>query len=66
MRLDATDPTWTFTALKTFRYAVIYKDTTVSATSPLLGWIDFGGDIASNDVFTITLPTDGILRAVAS
>jgi hypothetical protein len=66
LRLDAADPSWTFTALKTFRYAVIWKDTTVSATSPLLGWIDFGADIASNGVFTIILPTDGILRAVAS
>lgn len=66
LRLDADDPSWTFTALKTFRYAVVWKDTGVSATSPLLGYVDFGADIASNDVFTITLPTDGILRAVAS
>lgn len=66
LRLDANDPSWTFTALKTFRYAVVWKDTTVSATSPLLGYIDFGADLAANDVFTITLATDGILRAVVS
>lgn len=40
---DAADNAWaaaTFTA----RRAVIFKDTGVTTTSPLIGWIDFGVD----------------------
>jgi len=51
-----------------FRYAVIFKDTGAAATSPLLGWVDFGADqsIAAG-TFTINWDTtDGILRAVVA
>lgn len=66
VKLDAADPSWTFTALKTFRHAVLRKDTGVSGTSPLIGYLDFGDNIASNSVFTITLSEDGVLKAVVS
>lgn len=67
VRLDADDVTWssvTFTA----RYAVIYKDTGTAATSPLLGWVDFGADQSPAGVnFTISWDaTDGVLRVVVA
>lgn len=48
------DPlTWT-TASFTTRYAVLYKSTGNSATSPLIGYIDFGADqVNSGGDFTI-------------
>jgi hypothetical protein len=65
LKADATS--WsssTFTA----RYAVIYKDTGAAGTSPLLGYVDFGGDEAvSSGTFTITWdPTDGVLKITAA
>lgn len=41
---DADDVTWTVNAngFETARYAIIYKDTGSGATSPLIGYIDFG------------------------
>lgn len=54
----------TFTA----RYAVIYKDTGTGSTSPLIGYVDFGGDeTVSSGTFTITWDaTDGVLKVTAS
>ncbi len=67
VRLDAADATWTFSATKTFRYAVVYKDTGTAATSLLLAYIDFGADQAINGTFNIVFDaTDGVLRAVVS
>ncbi len=40
---DAADAQWT-ALTKTFRYAVIYKDTGAAGTSPLIAYIDFGAD----------------------
>jgi hypothetical protein len=67
VRLDATDPSWT-SASFTARYAVIYKDTGVAGTSPLLGYVDFGGnETVTSGTFTIQWDsTDGVLRVVAS
>lgn len=59
--LDAADTSWT-TATITARYAVIYKDTGSSATSPVLGYVDFGADATSTaGTFTITWDATGIL-----
>lgn len=67
VRLDAADASWTFSATKTFRYAVCYKDTGSAATSLLLAYIDFGADQAINGTFNIVFDaTDGVLRAVVS
>lgn len=59
---DATDVAFT-TFTGTARYAVIYKSTGVSSTSPLICLIDFGSDIAAtNGTFTITFAAEGILN----
>lgn len=67
VRFKAADPSWTsFTGI--FRYAVIFKDTGSAATSPLIGYIDFGSDQSiTSGTFTINFDTtDGALRIVAS
>ena len=65
-RLDADDVQWT-SATFTCRYAVIYKDTGSGATSPLFGWVDFGGNesIASG-IFVIQWDSTGILKLAAA
>lgn len=51
--VDADDAVWTG-ATFTARRAVIYKDTGSAATSPLIGWVDFGADQSpSSQDFTI-------------
>lgn len=61
--LDCDDPSWA-TATFTCRYAVVRKDTGVSATSPLLGWIDFGANQSpAAATFTLQLDATGLLRA---
>lgn len=66
VRLDADDVSWP-TSTVTARRAVIYKDTGTASTSPLLGWVDFGGDQAtSGATFQITWAATGILNATAA
>jgi hypothetical protein len=66
MRLDANDVSWT-TASFTARRAVIYKDTGTAGTSPLLGYVDFGGDqTVSSGTFTITWDATGVLKITAA
>jgi hypothetical protein len=67
LRLDADDATWT-NASFTARYAIIYKSTGTAGTSPLLGYVDFGGDeTVSSGTFSISWDaTDGVLRIVAA
>jgi hypothetical protein len=46
---------------------VIWKDTGSAATSPLLGYVDFGADETSSGTFTLQWDaTDGVLRAVVA
>ena len=60
VRIDATDPQWT-TASFTARIAVIYKSTGVSSTSPLIIYIDFGGDeTVTSGTFAIQFDSTGI------
>lgn len=60
VRIDATDPQWT-TASFTARIAVIYKSTGVSSTSPLIIYIDFGGDeTVTSGTFMIQFDSTGI------
>jgi hypothetical protein len=65
-RLIAANAQWT-TATITARYAVIYKDTGTASTSPLLGYVDFGGD-QSVTAGTLTVQWDatGVLKISAS
>lgn len=64
--LDADDPTWT-TATFTARYAVFYKSTGTSTTSPLIGYVDFGADqTVSAGTFTIQLNASGLAQLTVS
>lgn len=65
-RLDANDAQWT-TATFTARRAVTYKDTGTSTTSPVMGWVDFGGDESvSSGTFTIQWDSTGVLKVTAA
>ncbi len=59
--LDSSTPTWT-TATFTTRRAVLYKSTGVAATSPLIGWVDFGVDKAPVAEDFVLNFTQGLLR----
>jgi hypothetical protein len=57
---DAPDTVWTGATI-TARYAVIYYDTGVDATSPIIGIINFGADVSSTAAnFTIQWNAGGI------
>ena len=59
-KFHATHTSWT-TSTITARYAVIYVDTGNAATSALIGYVDFGGDVTStNGTFLITWDAAGI------
>lgn len=59
--LDAADVSWTSSTI-TARYAVVYDNTpSTDATRPLVCWLDFGQDFASNvGTFSITWDSAGI------
>ena len=60
--LDADDTSWEVSTI-TARYAVIYKDTGVSSTSKLIGYIDFGTDkVSSIGSFKIEWAEEGIIN----
>lgn len=65
-RLIAANAQWTsasFTAAK----AVIFKDTGTASTSPLLGYVDFGGnETVSSGTFTIQWDATGVLKITAA
>ena len=62
---DAADPTWTITTSATTRYAIVYKSTGVSSTSPLICYIDFGETFSiANGTFTLTLNSEGLINVV--
>lgn len=59
---DADNVTWTSSTI-TARYAIIYKDTGVAGTSPLIAYIDFGSDKSSSaGDFTIQWAAEGIIN----
>jgi hypothetical protein len=59
---DAGDVTWTSTAI-TAHGAVIYKDTGVASTSPLVCYMDFGADKTTYDTdFKLQWSDEGILN----
>lgn len=59
---DADNVTWT-NATITARAAVVYKDTGNAATSPLIGYVDFGEDKSSSSSdFVIEWNSEGILN----
>jgi hypothetical protein len=61
--VDGGDVTWTQsgTGFSNARYAIIYKDTTVAATSPVVGYIDFTSDKGNvNGDLTVQWNASGI------
>jgi hypothetical protein len=57
---DAADASWTAVTF-TARYAVVYKDSGTDGTSPLIGYLDFGGDQSPAGVnFSIAWHASGI------
>lgn len=66
IRLDAADTQWTSSSF-TARNAVIYKSTGTASTSPLVSYIDFGGDeTVSSGTFTIQYDSTGVAKITAS
>lgn len=59
--LDIADPEWTFTAVKTFQYAVVYKYTGTASTCPLIGYVDLGSQSLAG-VFGLTISGTYLLR----
>jgi len=61
-KYDADDAQWLNSTI-TARGAVVYKDTGVAGTSPLICYIDFGGDkVSSSGTFSIIWNADGIFK----
>lgn len=58
--LEADDIEWTFTASKSFRYVVFYKDTGVAATSQLIWYVDLGA-LTLSGTYTIQLNALGLI-----
>lgn len=57
---DATDATWPASTI-TARYAVVYKDTGLTTTSPVLFLYDFGADKSSSGgTFTVAWHASGL------
>lgn len=65
---DADDTTWTTATITDARYGIVYKDTGTDATSPLIGYIDFGENKSvTAGTFTIQWhATDKILKITSS
>jgi hypothetical protein len=65
-QFDAADPSWgTVPSPASFSayYAVLYKDTGVAATSPLIASWDFGGvKTVTSGTFTIQWGSEGVLN----
>lgn len=58
--LNADDIVWTFTASKSFRYVVFYKNTGVAGTSPLIWYVDLGATTVSG-TYTLQLNANGLI-----
>jgi hypothetical protein len=60
-KFDANDTSWTISSSLTARYAVIYKDTGNTATSPLIGYVNLDGTFTlAAGTFTLTWNASGI------
>lgn len=62
VRLDFADPSWTFTANVTWRYAILYVDTAgVDSTDPLIAYLDWGTSQTVSGTYTLTIDAAGLL-----
>jgi hypothetical protein len=61
VRLDFTDPSWTFTSSVTWRYGVAYIDTAgASSTDPLMLLLDWGSSQTVSGVYSVTIDATGL------
>jgi len=62
VRLDFDDPSWTFTASKTWRYAVLYVDTAgADSTDPVIGLLTWDSNQSVSTAYTLTIDAAGLL-----
>jgi hypothetical protein len=66
---DAADANWTASGgtIGPFHYAIVYKSTGTAATSPLIGYVDFGADQSITNTNTGAIvwdATDGVFKVV--
>lgn len=58
---DCADVSWSFTATKAPKWAVLYKDTGDGSTSPLIAYWDCG-TVSTDTTFTLTVNTEGLVQ----
>lgn len=62
VRLDCDDPSWTFTAAKTWRYGIGYIDTAgADTTDPLIFLLTWDADQTVSTAYTLTIDAAGLL-----
>lgn len=62
VRLDCNDPSWTFTASKTWRYGVGYIDTAgADSTDPLIFLLTWDSNQSVSTAYTLTIDAAGLL-----
>jgi hypothetical protein len=62
VRLDIGDPTWTFTAAKTWRYGVLYeRSNATDATRQLFALLTWDSDQTVSTAYTLTIDPAGLL-----
>lgn len=62
VRLDFADPSWTFTAPKTWRYGIVYIDTAgADSTDTLVGLLTWDSDQTVSTSYTLTIDSAGLL-----
>lgn len=62
IRLDFADPSWTFTASVTWRYAAIYIDTAgASSTDPVVALLTWDSNQSVSTAYTLTIDAAGLL-----
>lgn len=62
VRFDCADPSWTFTAAKTWRYGDVYKSRGgASSADELLANLDWGTDQTVSTAYTLTIDPAGLL-----
>ena len=62
VRLDCNDPSWTFTAAKTWRYGVGYIDTAgADSTDPLIFLLTWDSNQTVSTAYTLTIDSAGLL-----
>lgn len=61
LRLDFTDPSWTFSSSVTWRYGIAYIDTAgASSTDPLMLLADWGASQTVSGVYSVTVEATGL------